>query len=187
MAGGATPKPRRSVEVKIPLPAAGHQTVHLVTLNLRVTKGTRTLKVGTLNDARLPSGIRAVAAAVIPKTSRTRRVTDKIYVLINNLPTTPRRTLAQDEDGELDFRAIVSGFVILALHDQVVSNDCTSLNRVGAAADGGVDVFGSVYRFALAFLRPSYEQQSHPEAVLDHVIYGLCQDKGAEVPEEGSG
>jgi hypothetical protein len=71
--------------------------------------------------------------------------------------------------------------------DAVLDGNCDQLNTLGNDADGNGGEAGDYATTGLQALRDQNTQPSDPEAVLDHVIYNLCKDKGAEVPEDGSG
>jgi hypothetical protein len=73
------------------------------------------------------------------------------------------------------------------IRDTVLDGDCEQLNTLGSYGDGNGGPYGQPATYGLQALRDQNTQPSDPEAVLDHVVYNLCKDKGAEVPEDGSG
>jgi hypothetical protein len=180
-AAGASTKPRQAVSFSIPLPAPGKQRVERISIKLKITKGARALRLVPLNDGALPEGVRAVVAGVIPKTSRSKVVTYKLYILINNLaPPSPRRLQSAFN---LDGEAFVSGAVVLGVAEAEIDDDCTILNALGDAADGDLGPLGFKIRWALQSMRAKTVQPSDPEAVLDFIVYDECAGDGAEVPD----
>ena len=190
-AGAQTAKPRRTVHLRIALPAAAHAGVVRLHFVVAAPKGrlAHSIKLRTTNDAALPDGIRAVAG-VVYGLPRKRTMTVFAYVLINNLTPASPRSLADESTTEIDLAGVTAEGEAFKGNVKylVETKDCKTLVPIGNDADtpaGNLNALGT--HWSLEALRATDKQPSDPEAVLDHTVYNLCQAQGAEEPEDGPG
>lgn len=179
-------------QLAIRLPSPGESRMVLLTLKLAVRRGDiPRVRLRGLNEAKLPSGIRAVGAVVAPRL-RSRSETVDVYVGINNLSSrSADRSHLSSGPPDLEITSYLElgsdGRPYISsskLSDLTIAHDCISIVALGALADrpGGVDVFRRVVLTKLAD-----EPGSAAEAILDHVAYKECKAMGAELPEPGDG
>ncbi len=177
---------QNALRVTLPLPAPGQASVELLTVTAtgKPGKSAGPILLASIDPAGLPAGIRSVADVIAPKRPG-HRATFQVFFLINNLALA---TGADARPEETLGEAYVTVEQAAAMHftHSVESHNCPELNKIGAMADAkGPQREALVHE--IVPLRGHREQESARESVLDHVIYRLCEDEGAEMPEPGEG
>ena len=174
---------------------AGQPAAEVLTVKVTAKKRHRVgaLRIRTVNEARLPGEIRAMAV-ITPRSSTKRVATFKVYVLINNLSGLRKLAGSTDQDQIIEL-VPEFGNTRVVIRFGVASEQtatCEELVKLGEDVDSDAGQLsdaqlaqGFYGRFTLVRLRPPSVQPSDTEAVLDNVIYSDCRNLGAEQPEPG--
>jgi hypothetical protein len=159
-----------SLPVSIPLPALNSDEVKVVTLKVTGAKGK--LSVRTTNNAKLgnESIVYVVAAPAKPRVNET----VKVYVLVKRFGTA-RRTATANEDG-LSF-AVIDEDKAVREYGPVKNAECADLRAMNSVFEHGRHGTSNGEDWALVPGRPSSDQSSDPEEVLDQIVddvWGGC-------------